>query len=91
MVIAFAKLLARLWRVFLWKIPDIPLECVNAEFLGERRYRAEELNSTVGNAFSAVKLFSKAAKNFPLENSQVFLWNTRHSLYRIKTDARTDE
>ena len=82
---------AEFGAVPLGKTADIPLECVNAEFLEERRYRAEELNSTVGNAFSAVKSFSKAAKNFPLENSQVFLWNTRHSLYRIKTDARTDE
>ena len=43
-------------------------------------------------AFSVAKLFGQAAKNnFPLENMQVFTWNTRHRLYVIKTVTYTDE
>jgi hypothetical protein len=70
---------------------DIRLEYRNTEFLQERLYRAEELNSLDYNAFSVAKVFEKAAKNFPWENVQIFLWNTRYRISSRKTVTSTEE
>ena len=70
---------------------DIRLEYRNTEFPQERLYRAEELNSLDYNAFSVTKVFEKAAKNFPWENVQIFLWNTRYRISSRKTVTSTEE
>ena len=67
------------------------MEYRNTEFLQERLYRAEELNSLDYNAFSVAKVFEKAAKNFPWENVQIFLWNTRYRISSRKTVTSTEE
>jgi hypothetical protein len=87
LVVALQNSFARLWEVFLWKIPRYSRGIVRYRISGRKTVKSRGMKFLVYIAFSVAKLFGQAAKNFPLENMQVFLWNTRHRLYVIKTDA----
>ena len=65
-------------EIFTWNI-SIPNFC-KKDGKGQRNAIRLEYD-----AFSVAKVFYDAAKNFPLENMQIFAWNTRHRISVRKT------